>query len=176
MSEAAHNSQSLSVDDGHLRSFVERGALKSDTRAPASRATKPPFEMIAFEIPGEAVPFARTRGETRFTPAKQRDFMDAVAYTGRTAMMKAKMDLMEGPLRLMIRCEYVPPSSWSTKKKDATRWKTSKPDLDNLTKLASDALNRIVYNDDAQICELSAQKVYGLSNRLIITVHQLERA
>jgi Holliday junction resolvase RusA-like endonuclease len=145
----------------------------TDTRASTSPAAHL-HEMIAIEIPGEAVPFARTRGDTRFTPAKQRAFMEAVAYIGRAAMMKAGMDLLDGPLCFKIRAEYVPPFSWSAAKKDTTRWKTSKPDLDNLTKLASDALNRIVYQDDAQICELSAQKVYGQSNRLIITVHQLE--
>lgn len=36
------------------------------------------------------------------------------------------------------------------------------PDLDNLIKAVTDALNGIVYRDDAQICELSAKKIYVL--------------
>lgn len=49
---------------------------------------------------------------------------------------------------------------------------TKKPDLDNLVKLAADALNGIVWVDDSQIVKLTAAKWYGAepSTRVVVRV------
>ncbi len=49
-----------------------------------------------------------------------------------------------------------------------------KPDIDNLVKLAADALNGIVYADDAQVCRLVAEKKYGTQEQLwlrVVSIH-----
>lgn len=36
-----------------------------------------------------------------------------------------------------------------------------KPDVDNLAKIVLDSLNKIAYDDDAQVCRLLVEKRYG---------------
>jgi Holliday junction resolvase RusA-like endonuclease len=36
-----------------------------------------------------------------------------------------------------------------------------KPDLDNLAKFFLDCSNKLLFNDDSQICELRAKKIYS---------------
>ncbi len=75
----------------------------------------------------------------------------------------------------MIRASFLVPQSWSQKRKREAVWKTSKPDADNLAKLVKDSLNKIVFRDDAQVCELTVQKRYGVCSELVVTVEQLSQ-
>lgn len=126
--------------------------------------------MVALEIPGPPVAFARagSRGGQRFTPKPQRDFGNLIKLAAANAMDGAPPTA--DAVILTLRAVYVAPASWSKRKREATRWKTSKPDVDNLIKLAKDALTGIVYRDDAQVVEVSGQKIYGLREHMIITV------
>lgn len=56
---------------------------------------------------------------------------------------------------------YTVPKSWSKAKKESVRYKTSKPDLDNLAKTVLDALNGIAFVDDSQVVDLRLSKVYA---------------
>ncbi len=129
--------------------------------------------FIAFEIPGEAVAFARAgkNGKRHYTPAKQARFMDAVRARAHQAMAGAPP--MTGPVELAFRATYLIPPSWSKKKQAEAVWKTSKPDWDNLAKIAADAMNKIVYVDDAQIASSIVQKKYGPVCRVTILIMQL---
>jgi len=51
--------------------------------------------------------------------------------------------------------------------------KTSKPDVDNLTKAILDALNGIVWIDDAQVCELHVTKGLGKQDKIIVIATEL---
>lgn len=70
-----------------------------------------------------------------------------------------------GPLTLSIAMEVEVPASWSKRKRaDAlanTVRPTGKPDLDNVAKLIADALNGIVWKDDAQLCSLTIARRYA---------------
>jgi len=129
--------------------------------------------MIAFTIPGEAVAFARSggNGKVRFTPTKQRNHMGTIKLFAQRAMAGSRP--LEGPVAVKIRAIYLPPKSWSRAKQGRANWKTSKPDADNLAKLVKDSLNSIVWRDDAQVCELYVQKIYGLKAETVITVMEL---
>lgn len=117
--------------------------------------------MIEFHVPGEPVAFARSggNGTQRFTPKKQRDFMALVKLAGSKAM--EGRELLSGPLHASIVARYSIPASWPIKRRAEALWKESRPDIDNLAKLTADALNDIVYQDDAQICSLHVEKIYG---------------
>lgn len=132
--------------------------------------------MIAFTIPGEPVAFARAGalGKRRFTPKKQANFMAIARSAAADAMEAARLTPMDGPLRVIVRAEYLLPASWSKKKQAAARWKASKPDADNIAKILKDSMNKIVYRDDAQIAELIVQKIYGINSRVTVTVEMLE--
>lgn len=63
----------------------------------------------------------------------------------------------EGPIQIQVTARFVKPQS---KPKKRRVWPTGKPDWDNLGKLVSDALNGVVYRDDAQICRAFVEKDY----------------
>jgi len=50
---------------------------------------------------------------------------------------------------------------------------TKRPDIDNLFKAISDALNGIVYRDDSQIVQLAVEKVYGSEPGVIICLSEM---
>jgi Holliday junction resolvase RusA-like endonuclease len=131
--------------------------------------------MISLFIPGHPVPFARAgRGVGHsYTPDRQASYMTAVGFIARSAMAKAGYSLFVGPLEFQARFTFSYPESWSVKKRGASDFKWSKADLDNLIKLQSDSLEKIVFTNDAQICSIIAQKVYGETEGATITIQEL---
>ena len=55
-------------------------------------------------------------------------------------------------------------------KDNAPIYHTKVPDIDNLVKFAFDCLNKLAWNDDAQVSELSAIKVYSDEPRTEIQI------
>ena len=120
------------------------------------------------------VRFARKTGHA-FTPEK------TVAYEGRLSL--AAQDAMngapplEGPLLVTVMAELLIPLSWSKRKKDQAasglRLPLARPDLDNFAKIL-DALNLIVWVDDAQIVDLCVRKRYSAQPQLTIDIRTLD--
>jgi Holliday junction resolvase RusA-like endonuclease len=129
--------------------------------------------MISFIVPGDAVPWARagSQGKRRFTPPKQRSYEGAIKTFASAAMDGDPP--MKGPIQLIIRAEYLVPKSWSAKKQAAAEWKASKPDADNIAKAYKDAMNKIVFEDDAQVAHLIVQKKYSIFSRVTVSVMEL---
>lgn len=132
------------------------------------------MSMIAFNIPGEPVAFARSggNGKVRFTPKRQRDFMSLVTLAAHKAMDGEPP--MAGPVEMTIRAVYLVPVSWPKKRRDAAYWRTSKPDADNLAKIVADAINTVVYLDDSQVASLTVQKLYGPIAGVTVSVAALD--
>ena len=78
---------------------------------------------------------------------------------------------LEGPLVLVLTFYLVKPSSAKRRKYPHVR-----PDADNLLKACLDALNGLMWRDDAQIVDLIAQKWYGDPPRVEIIIQELEEA
>lgn len=134
--------------------------------------------MIAFTIPGEPCAkqrprFVRATGRA-FTPAKTERYEGIIADHASRAMEGVAP--VGGPVRIAIRATYLHPASWSKKKRAETEWKTSKPDADNIAKIVKDALNKIVFNDDAQVVDMHVQKKYGAVAGLTIYVEEIQRS
>ena len=134
--------------------------------------------MIHIVIDGYPVPaarprFARTaRGVRTYNPAKVMQYRERLQAAA-SEQMQGK-PLMEGPLSMTVFC-VMPFTSGMSKKLRATAATvalphTKKPDLDNLLKNFSDALNGIVFRDDAQIWHIEIQKTYGDKPRVEIWV------
>ena len=85
---------------------------------------------------------------------------------------------MSGPVELSIHFFMPIPTSTSLKKREKMLnfliLPDKKPDEDNLAYLITNALKKIVYNDDAQICVKHVYKLYGDTPRTVIKVRQLE--
>ena len=81
----------------------------------------------------------------------------------------------ENAISVHFCCFFRYPLSFSAKRKSATKWKTTRPDLDNLIKFYKDVLNDIVYKDDSQVVKLSGEKCYSLNEeKTIIYVEILD--
>ena len=131
-------------------------------------------ELIAFTVPGEAVPWSRAGSNSgqRYTPKRQASFMGAIKLFASQAMAGAEP--LYGPVELSIRATYLVPASWGAKRRALAIWKTSKPDADNLGKIVADALNSLAYADDAQVASLIVQKRYGPMAGLTVSVSSLD--
>lgn len=114
-----------------------------------------------FEIPGKPVPKQRPRngnGHT-YTPTKTKDFEALVALKYREANGRK----IAGPVAVSVTVWYEIPESW-TKKRKREEWlkpHTQKPDLDNVVKSILDGLNKVAWDDDAQVTRISASKYWN---------------
>lgn len=122
---------------------------------------------LVFRIPGTPLAFARagSNGKRRFTPRPQLNYMNLVKVTGSKAMKRAKLLPFDGPLYVSLNIQYPMPKTTEAKirkGKLAHSHKTSRPDLDNLSKIVLDALNEIVWTDDAIIVSMNLQKGFTI--------------
>lgn len=85
----------------------------------------------------------------------------------RNAVWDEVKETYEGPVFVDIRVQMV------RAKSSKNEWPVVKPDLDNVVKLVTDAMNGLVYRDDCQICSLTAEKVYGKVDQISITVGEI---
>lgn len=123
---------------------------------------------IVVTIPGPARGKQRARVVRRgnfvstYTPAET---TNAEAWVRHCAIEQAGQPCLEGPLRLTVEITVQVAESWSKKKQtaalDGVIYPTGKPDIDNTYKLLADALNGVLWRDDAQIVSLSVTKRYG---------------
>lgn len=49
---------------------------------------------------------------------------------------------------------------------------TKKPDIDNITKVVLDALNKMAFKDDNQITRLNVEKFYGEQEKIVIEIEE----
>lgn len=106
-----------------------------------------------------------------YTPANTVKYQDMIATAARLAYRGSPID---GPVSLHVIAFMKIPQSFSrTKRAAAMRGDlrpVKKPDWDNFGKVASDALNKIVFQDDAQVADASVRKFYSDNPRMRIIV------
>ena len=134
--------------------------------------------MIIIEVPGKAIGKQRPRATRQgrvYTPSQT---INAEAWIKQCAMQAVKDQVdfvpLSGPLEVGLTVVVGVPKSWSRKRAsralEGTDRPVGKPDMDNVVKLHLDALNGIVWKDDAQVVALRASKVYGETPKVILTV------
>jgi len=112
---------------------------------------------------GRARAFVRHGKVGHYTPEKTRTYEGII----RTAAMEAMGNRppIDEPVEFVMRAVFAPPASWSEKKKAAALCgiikPAKKPDIDNIAKAWNDALNGVVYRDDALIVKATFEKRYG---------------
>jgi Holliday junction resolvase RusA-like endonuclease len=131
---------------------------------------------LHFSIPGRLGAWQRGMRDSRqgasftFTSAKMRSDKGLVQHYAVLAMRAGCKTELRGPLKMVVQTYRQPPRSWSLKKQVAAKWITSKPDVDNTFKLIADALNKIAYDDDAQIAAAMCLKSYRIIHPECVTV------
>lgn len=133
---------------------------------------------ITFTVPVEPRGWARARrrGNVYFIDVDTLAFRNAVITYASMAMQG--FTLLEGPVIMTVISIMPVPKSWSRKKHASALAgqirPASKPDADNLAKGVGDALNLVVYRDDAQIVDLRSIKFYGARPEVQIAVSEVE--
>ena len=113
----------------------------------------------------------RSQFVSTYTDAETKKYEDRLRDAGALKMLG--VSAFDCPLSVRVEAFMPVPISWGKRKAlDATEGRvmpTSKPDSDNIVKML-DALNKVVWKDDAQIVSLFVLKRYSDNPRLRIMV------
>lgn len=104
-----------------------------------------------------------------FTPWKTKSYENHIKVVASSQMNGSPK--IEGPIHATLKFIF-------KRKKSVKRiHHTVKPDLDNLIKAVFDGLNGIAFKDDAQICSISATKVYAVHDgegEITVELHPMD--
>jgi Holliday junction resolvase RusA-like endonuclease len=134
--------------------------------------------MFIFEIHGNPVPQKQTRFSCHgnrphaYDPSKKdKEFIQWQIKPF------APDTPLTGPIELTIIFFLPIPKSASSKKRIAMRNRVilpiTKPDEDNLAYIVTNALKKIVYEDDSQVCAKHVYKYYGADPKTVIKVRPI---
>jgi len=136
-------------------------------------------DVLSFVVIGTPVGKARARivyGKGAYTPEKTRAAEEEIGWLAKEAW--AGKPLQDGPVSLTVYFFFPIPRSWPREKRvlalNCELLPTVKPDLDNCTKLVSDALTGIVWKNDSQAIFIRVAKFYSDRPRTEIVVGSLE--
>ena len=114
--------------------------------------------VIEGKIRGKARP--RVCNGHAFTPKQTVEYerLVKVCYTQQDGRH------LKGDLRAVIIANYKIPKSYTKKRiqriREGVEYPCKKPDVDNIAKIILDALNKVAYDDDKQVIELTVLKRY----------------
>jgi len=143
---------------------------------------------ITIHLPGTPTPKGRgraTRTGRVYTPAKTRAAEESIAGRAMAQVLALPEEQraalpFAGPLVVHATFEMPVPASWSMKRRLAALGgsapPTSKPDIDNLFKLVSDAFNEVVWLDDSQIVQVTMTKRYSSTPGITVVVECIAEA
>lgn len=124
--------------------------------------------MITFTVHGKPVAQARPRFVRRGKHIGTYNPQESEAglfFLNVKSQLPLDWQPLEGPITLDMIFTLPIPSSKSNRVKTAMAageiLPVSKPDLDNYVKFVCDALNGLLWQDDAQIVSITAHKAYG---------------
>lgn len=130
---------------------------------------------IRFSVPGAPVAKARprfTKNGHAYTPDKTRSYEAIVKLCAMKAMKGKK--LLTGAISLSVTAFFpIPKSCTNSVRAKALSGEfrhTKKPDWDNVGKVVSDALNGVVYADDAKVSHATVDKRYSDFPRVEVLV------
>ena len=138
------------------------------------------MELLKIEIPGSPIGQGRPKFSTinghpkAYDPEKSRNYKAYVRMLATQAIKDSGFEMIDGPCNVVIQAYFEVPKSKSKKFREAalkgTERPTKKPDADNIVKAIQDALNGLVYKDDAYIVHLAYQKFYSDNPRVEVFV------
>ena len=136
--------------------------------------------MIYFTIPGKPKGKGRPKFARRGNFVKTYTPEATVNYENwvKLCYQAAEQSSISGEIQVEIQCYFEIPESIKGKKRElylsGEIRPTKKPDLDNIMKCVTDALNEIAYQDDKQIVEASIEKYYSEEPRVEIEICELD--
>ncbi|WP_025899071.1 RusA family crossover junction endodeoxyribonuclease [Sneathiella glossodoripedis] len=133
-------------------------------------ATKPAETVVSAFIPVVPQPWRRAgkNGKRHYTDAKSDAYRKTIAWHMKSQLGSFKCTTQ--PVRLDLEFRFPIPKSWPKYKRENPPRHTSRPDKDNLEKGVMDALNGIVWKDDAQIDVGETKKMYAQDFGILISI------
>jgi len=133
-------------------------------------------DPLIITVPGPAQAWqraGRSRSGRHYTQDATRKAERGIAWC---AVQQVGQRSLQGYLEVSALIEFEPPASWAKAKREAALAgkirPAVKPDIDNLAKCILDALNGVLWRDDAQVVDLWMSKRYGPLARTVIKVRQ----
>lgn len=125
------------------------------------------IDLLPFPAPRPRFSKYGTHNPPKYTKYKK-DFLKEVKKQCKT--------YYNGAIRLEVVFFMQIPKSSSKKvyKRLIDSYHTKKPDTDNLIKTVKDSLEGVFYNNDSQICEIKAMKIYSDKPRVQINLYELD--
>jgi len=119
--------------------------------------------------------FRTTRTGNKYLDASVIKYRKAIRNMAISQMRNQKAERIEGAVNMNIIYAFRRPKSLSKKERNEIDGgknipKTTKPDIDNLTKAILDALNGIVWKDDAQVTQINIQKVWSAKDQIEVEI------
>lgn len=118
--------------------------------------------IIKGKIRGKGRPRVLRSGHT-YTPKNTKDY-EMLVKESYIAQCGTQNKIKEKPVQVSIHAHFLVPKSYTKKKRKAIKQgdllPTKTPDIDNIAKIITDALNGVAYKDDKQIVVLSVIKDY----------------
>ena len=148
-----------------------------------SLAPVPMPRTVKFTVAGDPVAKGRPRASRTATGVRMRTPKKTAVYE-RHVKAAAIVAMAAGrpfarPVRLLVSIVVPIPASWSKVRKQKARTgkicATKKPDADNVLKAIKDAMNDVVYADDAQVVEINLSKAYGDDPRVEVVVSEIDK-
>lgn len=131
------------------------------------------------KIKGKERPRFNAYTRRTYTPLKTKNYEEQIKNGYIISVGNKMLFKPKEPVGIeIIACFKIPKSA---RKKDVrlmldkTIKPTKKPDVDNIAKVVCDALNKLAYQDDAQIAEINVKKIYSTQEKLDIALYPLEQ-
>lgn len=131
------------------------------------------FEVIG-DIKGKARPRINTYTCQAYTPTNTKDYECLIKQYFK--IKYPKFVPLEGRVSVDIKAYFKIPKNTSKKNTElmiaGEISPTKKPDIDNVTKIVLDALNKMAFNDDNQITKVSVEKFYAEEEKIIVKIEE----
>ena len=137
--------------------------------------------QICFEVPGQPRGKGRPRFARRgnfvktYTDAATASYEDQIRFYALQAM--GSSEPLKTALEAFIYVRLPVPQSYSKKRTEAClsglERPCKKPDLDNIIKAMMDGMNEVIYDDDVQIVNITATKLYAAKAEVYILIKEI---
>ncbi len=129
---------------------------------------------IQESITGKARPRMNTYTGKPYTPTKTKNYEYLVRQS--FAFKYPHFKPIEGPVEIkIIACFEIPKSTSKKMHEEMIQGRvtpTKKPDIDNISKIILDALNKFAYKDDTQIVYMTVIKKYAETPKVLVEIKE----